>query len=94
MTKQNMSMTVKRTVELHYTADDWELYTVSHPVESQAAAWDINRAIEKSVNRGAVREQVRQDLEPVFKRHEDLGARDSEPRNHFESILDYVFGEE
>lgn len=92
--KHEMGMTIERRfqVTLNYTADEWELYT-SLP-GAQAAAGEINDAVEAAVNAGLTRREVEKALEAVMHRHADLGARDSEPQYKLERVLDKIYGKE
>lgn len=85
---------MRKVKGLHLTADEWDLYTVSHPREAERAAQAINAAIEEAVNGGCSREETRLRAQEVMRKDEDLGAFDTEPLDKLEDVLDRIYGRE
>lgn len=87
-------LTITKRVSLSLSADDWELYTATPKLAEacREAAEELNRTIEETVNAGGDRKQVWAALEPVTRRHEEVGARDSEPLRMIQHVIDEIFG--
>ena len=81
---------ITRQIGLSLSADDWELYTNKKGVEEVAA--DLNRTIEKAVNRGDCYLDVYQQATQLMHVHDEYGAEDSEPMRVLELILSKVYG--
>lgn len=84
-------LTIKNQIILTHSADDWQLYTVSHARECETAADAINQAIMEAVNAGKTHHEVVSAVMPIFKKYADLGACDSEPLGMFDSILEDIY---
>jgi len=72
-------------VSVNMTAGDWELYT--NKPGARDAAIELNRTFEDSVAAGLNADQIRKAMWVVMKKHEDLGALDSEPLYHLDVLM-------
>jgi hypothetical protein len=79
---------INREAVIRMTADDWELYDRPGRLD---AAREINTAIEQAVAKGCARRETEAAALAVMRKHEDLGALDSEGIWHLENILDKLY---
>jgi hypothetical protein len=83
--KLAMSVSIKPT----FTANDWQLYTVSRPCEE--AALKLNEALAAAVNAGMTRAQVMRRMDVVMTELREFGAADSEPSHLLDEVLGHIF---
>lgn len=72
-------MTIRKTIELHLTADDWQLYDKEG---RENAAKLINQFVEKRINGGRPNEAVQ-----ILEAFSEFGAADTEGRYMLEQII-------
>ncbi len=85
----NAKLAMSVSIKPSFTAEDWQLYTVSRPCEEAAAK--LNEALAAAVNAGMTRRQVEERMDEVMSELARFGAADSEPANLLAEILDRVF---
>ena len=76
---------------LNVSADEWDLYSQTRPLESAAAADEINRAIIDAVNSGTDRRGGESAAHKVMGQYADLGAMDSESLWRLGEVLDRLY---
>jgi hypothetical protein len=87
-----MGVTIKKTVEINLSADEWELYTVS--MDCTEAAAELNKAMTEAINTSDTAAEAYRKSEGTFSKLANFGASDSEPLYHMNSILHKVYGDE
>lgn len=86
-------LTVSVQISAHFTADQWELYTASHPEDVMATvAEELNTALSDAVNLGLGRRAVEGRVHSVMIKNAKYGAADSEPIGFLQYVLDKVYG--
>jgi hypothetical protein len=85
VTKLAMSVSIKPA----FTANDWQLYTVSRSCDE--AAVKLNEALAAAVNSGMSRNQVEARMDEVMMELRAFGAADTEPRQLLGDVMDRVF---
>lgn len=76
-------------VTVHMTADDWDLY--DSPGRNDAAI-EINEAFQDGVAASMSPKELQSYVFKVMKKHEDLGATDSEPLYMLEWLIKELQG--
>jgi hypothetical protein len=79
---------VEVTIDPRFSWVDWELYEV---IGTEAAAEELNEALETAVNAGISREGVEREMLKVRQELAEFGAMDSESFAHLRRVLDVVF---
>lgn len=88
------NLTLRREVNVDFTADQWQLYTASFPAaELAAAAQRLNQSLEAAVNSGADRSTVYSTMQTVMNELSSFGAADSEPIWFLQDVMEEIYGE-
>ncbi len=83
-----MAITIKRTLVLDHTADDWGLFTSKDFAARSAQATNIlNKTVEDALNSGMNPVDAWKSIEEVMERLSHVGAADTEA----EAALDVIF---
>ena len=87
-------LTIRKTIVVGLTADDWELYTCEEALKEQCelAAIRLNSALEWAVNKQeATRAEAFDAVEQVMIKWAFTGAYDTEPRFVLERLLNEIY---
>ena len=82
---------IKRTLKLHLTAEQWQLYTAS--MDCVLTARLINSNVAKIINAASDKDQAYRRACEVLDKYADFGASDSEPRYVLRNVLAEFFGD-
>ena len=88
----NLSIETKRTVKCNFSADQWELFTMSFPrdeIENIANA--LNNALQDYVNHDYTKSETLNGMHHVMKTYSKYGAYDSEPMRFLERVLEEIY---
>ena len=86
------NLTIRRSanIDVSFTADQWELY--DKPGRDEAVA-ELNAALRDAVNApGSTEQSVLDAMQIVQRKHDKLGADDSEPQHLIDHVVEQVFG--
>ena len=88
---------VRRIITLSLTADDWALYSYDNDgalmtEQRDAAAREINRVAEAALNSLTIT-GAKAAIEEVLRKHEAIGADDTEGRTVMYELLTLIVGE-
>jgi hypothetical protein len=84
-----MGYSFKKIITVNYTADDWELFC--HEPGANDAAIELNRAVEEAINTSDNDREAYKKALVAFRKHEDLGALDSEPLYNLDLLINKAF---
>ena len=88
----NLTIKTVRTVTCDFSADQWELFTLSYPrdeIENVANA--LNNALQDYVNNDYTKRETLSGMEHVMKTYSKYGAYDSEPIYFLERVLEEIY---
>ena len=85
----NMKLKRKFVCECNFTKDEWQLFDVP---KSDFACKTLNNALQQSIMAHSDSDEVLREMQGVMSMFADCGAMDSEPYEHLNSVLRYVYG--
>jgi hypothetical protein len=85
---RNLTVTRRPTIEVSFTADQWELYG---DAKRDEAARLLNQKLQELVNAGVEQRSVMSQMHALMANLGDVGASDSEPRGLLVDALREIF---
>lgn len=81
----------RKTIQLHLTAEDWDLYSSKEGVEG--AADRLTSSLEDYVNNGLGLQDTRRHMLTLMELESKFGAADSEPLRVLDDLLNLIYGD-
>jgi hypothetical protein len=85
------NLTITKHIQCSFSNEDWDLYTIDYPWDTQNVADILNRALEKFVNSGYNKTETIKEMHTLMEKYTEFGTCDSEPMDFLDRVLREVY---
>ena len=85
------NLKITKHIQCSFNNEQWDLYTIDYPWDTQNVADLLNRELENCVNSGYNKNETLKLMHSLMEKYSQFGTCDSEPMYFLDTVLKEVY---